>query len=1015
MSDRQASLDWLADPAVFKVNRLDAHSDHRYYATVEEAEAGAPMKMRHSLNGSWSFHYAANPASRPADFHAEGFSTAGWGDIQVPGHIQLQGWGQPQYVNTMYPWDGLEAIRPPQLPEHNPVGSYVKEFELPADWDGRPTFISFQGVESAFYVWLNGEFVGYAEDSFTPSEFDLTPHIRGGANRLAVAVYQRSTGSWLEDQDFWRFSGIFRDVYLYTTPDIHAVDLEVRADLDDTYRLGTLHASIRLADAAPAGSYALLRLRDPHGAVVAESGQVALDAAGRIAAVLEAGEVQPWSAELPRLYSLLVTIHRPGGELVEAIVQKAGFRRFELKDKLMLVNGKRIVFKGVNRHEFNSRSGRAIGKEDMLRDIRILKQNNLNAVRTSHYPNQTLWYELCDEYGIYVIDEMNLESHGSWQKMGAVEPSWNVPGDLPEWQDIVLDRAASMLERDKNHPSIVIWSCGNESYAGEVILNVSNYFRERDPSRLVHYEGVFHNRAFNDTSDMESRMYAKPADIEAYLNDDPQKPYISCEYMHAMGNSVGGMHKYTELEDKYPLYQGGFIWDYLDQALIRKDRYGKEYLAYGGDFGDRPTDYSFCGNGIVHADGTVSPKMQEVKFLYQNYRLTPSLDSISVRSGSLFAGTGHLELACRLLRDGALVHEAIVPLEVGPGEEAEVPSGLPQGIAEAPGEYVIEASLRLRDDQLWAAAGHEVAFGQSVARVEREAAEPLPAGEIDVVEGDVNIGVFGRGWQALFSKQAHSLVSLRYGGREVIESPPMPLFWRATTDNDKGTALAYTHGAWLAASVARRCTGWELTQEAGTVTVAYRYEFSTAPGAWLTVAYTVRADGSIRVRTEYKGAQGLADLPILALTFKTSADYGQTKWYALGPEENYSDRCHGARLGTFSRAVAELPSRYLVPQESGNRTGVRRLDVLDAQGNGFAVAAVSEPLECNVSPHSAMELENAAHVWELPAVHYTNVTVAAKQLGVGGDDSWGAPVHPEFRIPSDRDYAFEFILEPSRM
>ncbi|QJC51430.1 DUF4981 domain-containing protein [Paenibacillus albicereus] len=1015
MSDRQATLDWLGDPAVFKVNRLDAHSDHRYYATVEEAEAGAPMKMRHSLNGSWSFHYAANPSSRPADFHAEGFSTAGWSTIQVPGHIQLQGWGQTQYVNTMYPWDGVEALRPPQLPEHNPVGSYVKEFDLPASMDGRPVHVSFQGVETAFYVWLNGQFIGYAEDSFTPSEFDLTPHVRSGTNRLTVAVYQRSTGSWLEDQDFWRFSGIFRDVYLYTTPDIHAYDLEVRADLDETYRLGTLSASLRLAAEAPAGSYARLRLRDPQGAVVAESAALPLDGA-RASAVLDAGEVQPWSAELPRLYSLLVTIHAPGGELVEAIVQKAGFRRFELKDKLMLLNGKRIVFRGVNRHEFNSRTGRAIGKEDMLRDIRILKQNNMNAVRTSHYPNQTLWYELCDEYGLYVIDEMNLETHGSWQKMGAVEPSWNVPGSLPEWRDIVLDRAASMVERDKNHPSIVIWSCGNESYAGEVIRSVATYFRERDPSRLVHYEGVFHDREFDDASDMESRMYAKPADIEAYLSDDPQKPYISCEYMHAMGNSVGGMHLYTELEDKHPLYQGGFIWDYMDQALVRKDRYGREHLAYGGDFGDRPTDYSFCGNGIVHADGTVSPKMQEVKFLYRSYRLTPSRESVAIRSVALFAGTGHLELVSRLLRDGVILHEESAGLDIGPGEEASVPIGLPEGSMDAPGEYVIEASLRLRDDQLWADAGHEVAFGQTIIRVEpADAAEPsLPAGEVSVVEGDVNIGVYGRGWQALFSKQAHSLVSLRYGGRELVETPPMPLFWRASTDNDKGTGMPFTHGAWLAASMARRCAVWELTQEAGTATVAYRYVFSTAPGVELSVAYTVRADGTIRVRTAYKGAAGLPDLPILALAFKTSADLGETRWLALGPEENYSDRSHGARLGTFSRAVADLPSRYLVPQESGNRTGVRRLDVLDAEGKGFAVSAASEPLECNVSPHSAMELENAAHVWELPPVHFTNVTIAARQLGVGGDDSWGAPVHPQFRIPSDQDYAFEFILGPSQ-
>ncbi|SDS08738.1 beta-galactosidase [Paenibacillaceae bacterium GAS479] len=1011
MSVHQPKLDWLSDPSIFKVNRLDAHSDHRYYATVEEAEANAPMSMRHSLNGSWKFHYAANPASRPETFFTEGFNLAGWGDIQVPGHIQLQGWGSPQYVNTMYPWDGLAAIRPPQLPEHNPVGSYVKQFDLPDSMDGRPVYISFQGVEAAFYVWLNGEFVGYGEDSFTPSEFDLTPYIRSGENRLAVEVYQRSTGGWLEDQDFWRFSGIFREVYLYTVPEIHIRDLSVQTNLDDDYRTGTLHAELSLDHSVTlAGAYAVLQLSGPNGKAVAESGRLEL-AKGSISTMLNAGEVRLWSAEQPHLYCLLISVFNAQDELLEAIVQKTGFRRFELKNKLMLLNGKRIVFKGVNRHEFNCRTGRAIGREDMLRDIRILKQNNLNAVRTSHYPNQTLWYELCDEYGVYVIDEMNLETHGTWQKMGAVEPSWNIPGDNMEWQDIVMDRAISMLERDKNHPSILIWSCGNESYAGEVILNVSNYFRERDPSRLVHYEGVFHNRKFNDTSDMESRMYAKPADIEAYLNDSPDKPYISCEYMHAMGNSVGGMHKYTELEDKYPMYQGGFIWDYMDQSLIQKDRFGREYLAYGGDFGDRPTDYTFCGNGIVHANGEISPKMQEVKFLYQNYKLKPDRASVRVINESLFAGTDHLELVYRLLHEGRELHSGRTELSVAPGSEAIVPFELSQK-TQIPGEYVIEAALVLKHAELWADAGFEIAFGQTVFQVEADQPEPLPAGNISVIEGDVNIGITGRGWEALFSKQVSSLVSLRYEGREIISTPPLPLFWRAATDNDKGTGLAYTHGAWLAASMGRRCIGWELSQEANTATVTFRFAFSTAPGVELTVAYTVRADGSIRVNTFYKGAEGLPDLPILALSFKTSADYDQSQWYAMGPEENYSDRQHGARLGMFSRAVKDLPSRYLVPQESGNRTGVRRVTLMNTLGQGFAIHSASAPVECNISPYTAMELENAAHHWELPEIHYTVVTVAGKQLGVGGDDSWGAPVHREFRIPSDQNHEFEFIIFP---
>ncbi|MCA0756931.1 DUF4981 domain-containing protein [Paenibacillus sp. N4] len=1017
MEAKKPELAWLSDVSVFRVNRLDAHSDHRYYRTMEEAEAGAPMELRQELNGSWKFSYAGTSEEREALFYDINYDCSGWADIQVPGHIQLQGFGAPQYVNTMYPWDGLDPVRPPHLPQDNPVGSYVKHFELPELMQGKPVYISFQGVESAFYVWLNGEFVGYAEDSFTPSEFELTPFIREGENKLAVEVYQRSTGSWLEDQDFWRFSGIFRDVYLYTVPDLHVRDLRVRADLDDSYSKGTLTVDLELLQQEHPGAFARLELKDASGrTVMMESGRFQ-DGTLRMSA--SAGAVKLWSAELPYLYKAYISIMNGDGELVEAIVQKIGFRRFEMKNKLMCLNGKRIVFKGVNRHEFNCRSGRTITKEDMLWDIATLKRNNINAVRTSHYPNQTLWYQLCDEYGVYVIDEMNLESHGSWQKMGAVEPSWNVPGNLPEWQPIVMDRAVSMLERDKNHPSILIWSCGNESYAGEVILNVSNYFRKADPGRLVHYEGVFHNRDYNETSDMESRMYAKPADIEAYLQANPEKPYISCEYMHAMGNSVGGLHKYTELEDRYPMYQGGFIWDYIDQSLVKQNRVGREYLAYGGDFDDRPTDYSFCGNGIVFADRTVTPKMQEVKFLYQNIKLVPQRDGVRIVNGNLFEGTDRLLLQARLYREGEEVFAWLTKVDVQAQSEGFVKFMLPN-LEGKGGEYCLHAALVLKSDELWAEAGFEVAFGQHVFRLEDEASgedADACAGQVKVVEGDVNIGVTGEGFAAIFSKQAGSLVSLRYGSRELIAAPPTPLFWRATTDNDKGFALGYEAGAWYAASLARRCVAAELSRNEaeGSATVRYDYSFSIHAGIGVSMTYTVYPDGRIRVLTEYKGAQGLPELPIFAVSFKLSADYASSEWYAMGPEENYIDRAFGARLGVFQRKVADLPSPYLVPQESGNRTGVRRVSLTESGGSGLQIAAAPDaPLEMNLSPYTAFELEHAAHAWELPEVHYTVVTVAGRQMGVGGDDSWGAPVHPEYRIPSDADMAFEFYLSGVR-
>jgi len=1005
------SLNWLTDTEKFAVNRLPAHSDHRYYETAEEAKGAGPMALRHELNGNWKFHYAENPDLRPENFYKLDFPCSGWGDIQVPGHIQLQGYGKPQYVNTMYPWDGVNEIRPPEIPaDHNPVGSYVKYFTLPEKMKDKPVFISFQGVESAFYVWLNGQFVGYSEDSFTPAEFNLTPFMTEGENKLAVEVYQRSTGGWLEDQDFWRFSGIFRDVYLYTVPEIHVYDLRVRTDLDDSFSNGMLQVEGKFMAAPKTPVKVVAGLYDAQGNLIGEKAINVLGSEWTIA--LETVQPRLWSAENPYLYRLLLHIFNETGSLVEVILQKAGFRKFELVDKIMRLNGKRVVFKGVNRHEFNCRRGRAITKEDMLFDIQTLKRHNINAVRTSHYPNQSYWYELCDEYGIYVIDEMNLETHGSWQKLGAVEPSWNIPGNRPEWQNIVMDRAISMFERDKNHPSILIWSCGNESYAGEVILNVSKYFKKVDQSRLVHYEGVFHNREYNETSDMESRMYAKPADIEKYLSDSPEKPYISCEYMHAMGNSLGGMDKYTALERKYEMYQGGFIWDYIDQAIMKKDRYGREFLAYGGDFDDRPTDYGFCTNGLVYADRGLSPKLQEVKFLYQNFKLMPDQAGVIISNESLFSDTSDYILEYILRCEGREVYRGQLQVSVAPGSEKRVEFAALDDVMVKPGEYSLDTALKLKETTLWADAGYEIAFGQAVFEKvpDTETAVPDTKGELRVAHGDVNIGVHGRDFSVLFSKSAGSLVSLNYAGKEMISLPPAPLFWRATTDNDRGFGQDFHSGVWLAASLARKCVGFELKEENGSVSVTFDYIFSISQEAGVTICYTVYPDGSIRVKAEYHGAKKLPQLPIFAVSFKIPADYDRLEWYAMGPEENYADRAKGARLGLFQNRVAETVSGYVMPQESGNRTGVRRVSIADANGQGIKISSVGKPLECSISPYTAFELENARHHFELPNVHYTVVTVAGRQMGVGGDDSWGAPVHDEYLLHADETISFEFMI-----
>ncbi len=1006
MKQKTADLKWLENPEVFAVNRLEAHSDHAYYETKEEAESGV-MNLRQSLNGIWKFSYAENPDLRNQDFYKEGASLDSFEEISVPGHIELQGYGQRQYINTMYPWDGCADIRPPHVDhQHNPVGSYVKEFEIEAPLKGKRTYLSFQGVETAFYLWVNGTFIGYGEDTFTPSEFEITDALKEGTNRVAVEVYKRSSASWLEDQDFFRFSGIFRDVYLYAVPDSHICDLFVQAGVSDDYNNGELRAVLKLQGNLEGTVSAVLL--DDKGQQAAIWEQIPADQE----LVLEtiAANAHLWSGENPYLYTLVITLYDSNGKVVEIVPQKVGFRRFEMKDGVMCLNGKRIVFRGVNRHEFNVRRGRSITEEDMLWDIRFMKRHNINAVRTSHYPNQSLWYQLCDEYGIYLIDEANLETHGSWQKMGACEPSWNVPGSLPQWKEGVLDRAKSMVERDKNHPSVLIWSCGNESYAGENILAMSKFFKERDPSRLVHYEGVFWNREFDETSDMESRMYAKPVEVEEYLNNDPKKPYVLCEYMHAMGNSLGGMEKYTALEDQYEKYQGGFIWDYIDQSIMKADAYGEEHMTYGGDFNDRPTDYSFCGNGIVYADRTVSPKAQEVKYLYQDIRLAPDDKGVLVENRRLFTDTGAYEFIYTVLREGKVVYTHKFEAIVSPLSSEYVEVTQPEFTE--PGEYIYQVTAVLNKSCIWADKGYEVAFGEQCRTVEENPVHLSEKGRPEIIYGDVNVGVKGEDFFVLFSKQEGGIVSLVYDGREWAYRPMMPAYWRATTDNDKGNKFSVISSMWYGAGLFPGYSNenFKIEELDHTVRVTYVYKLTTVPVTETTVIYEVDCDGKILVTAKYHGKKGLPQLPAFGMRLWIPDLADSFTWYGKGPDENYSDRCAGARLGIFTETVEGNLSRYLVPQECGNRTGVRRLSVTDKEGKKLTFTAAKVPFEASVLPYSAQELEAATHREELPKPRYTYVNIWGAMRGVGGDDSWGAPVYPEYCISGEEDITFSFMI-----
>ena len=641
----KAEIDWLDDPEVFRVNRLPAHSDHRFYRNMEELKEGKSA-LEQSLNGIWKFRYSPNAASRPAEFYKEGFEYTDFDEIAVPCHIEMAGYDKIHYINTMYPWEGHIYRRPAyslgngtgwkgmfSQAAYNPVGSYVKEFDLEKGLLGSRVIICLEGVEQALYLWLNGSFVGYAEDSFTPSEFDLTPYLKEKGNKLAIEVHKRSSAAFLEDQDFFRFFGIFRNVTLYAKPKMHVEDFWAQPELKED-GTGSLAVEARVSmEQGRSGRMeitledgegnSLLRhelLLSPNGADIEKPG-IYKEVYGKMQRQA-LGKVVPGENKTPGLYFLLIRLYDEEGGLVEAVPYSIGFRKIEIRDKVIRLNEKRLIINGVNRHEWSAEKGRCIGMEEMRQDMDCFLANHINAVRTCHYPNQIPWYDMCDKNGIYMMAEANLESHGSWQKMGACEPSWNVPGSLPQWREAVLDRMISNFELFKNHVSVLFWSLGNESYAGDNIEAMNRYLKEKEDGRLVHYEGVFHNRAYEDSvSDVESRMYAPPEQIREYLENQPKKPFLLCEYMHDMGNSLGGMDSYMKLLDAYEMYHGGFIWDYIDQAIFVEDEVtGRKVLRYGGDFDDRPSDYSFSGNGIVFADRTEKPAMQEVRYYYGQYK-----------------------------------------------------------------------------------------------------------------------------------------------------------------------------------------------------------------------------------------------------------------------------------------------------------------------------------------------------------------------------------------------------------
>lgn len=1056
----------IKNPEIFQQNRLPAHSDHVIYGSLHEWATGQ-TSYRMNLDGIWKFHYAESMNRALKETGEDGFTSlsyncSNWENIRVPAHIQMEGYGKPHYTNVAYPWEGTEDVKPGEIPEYfNPVATYIKDFTIPDTMKGKRIIISFQGVESGFALWLNGNYVGYSENTFDPAEFELTPYLQEGKNRLAVRVWKWTSGSWCEDQDFFRFSGIYREVYLYAIGDAHLWDLKLETELNATMTRGAINLTLYTEGAGTVAvslcecverrpgltPYTLNRnvlLRQEVALSLHHRKPLPLPESAAQAVPFMASQMETsihipvedpelWSAEKPNLYGMRIEIYNNKGQLVELVWQNIGFRRFEMKNGIMTLNNKRIVFKGVNRHEFSSVRGRVPNREELMQDLLTMKQNNINAIRTSHYPNHSDLYEFCDILGLYMIAENNLETHGTWMPK---EAGWSgmeavLPGDHPQWLNMMLDRINSCYQRDKNHPAILIWSCGNESFGGRDIFEMSEYFRRLDPNRLVHYEGVFHDRRYPGTSDMESQMYPSVSMIEDFLKANPDKPFICCEYTHAMGNSCGGMYKYTDLTDREPRYQGGFIWDYIDQSIYGKNRYGEEYLAYGGDYGEKPTDGVFSGNGICYGGKRQpSPKMQEVKFNYQNISITFG-EYINVENKNLFINTDQYIARLTLLADGEPVMSedkewAVEPLSTGhftyPLDIEEYMEMANQDILaksrdpfrECP-EFVLTVSFLTKKDCLWAKAGHEVAFGQKVYK--KPTVKHSCDGSLRFTETLTMIGIYGENFNCRFERLGNGMVSYIYGGKEMFPYlPPMPNFWRAPVANDDGNQMQLRYAQWKIASlyVTAKTGMWESQNPPQpqfldhSIRLVYTYTMPTTPVSHCQVAYEVFADATVEMTLSYDPVAELHDMPEFGMMFRMNADYDHVKWYGLGPAETYVDRMCGGKLGIYENLVKDNLAEYLKPQECGNKCGVRYLEVTDRSGRGLHFEG--NEMSVNVLPYTPHEIENAFHAYELPPVHRTIVRIAQQQMGVAGDDSWGSRIAPEHLIDvsGKKEFTFRF-------
>lgn len=1007
--------EWQGNPEIVGVNKLPQHATLMPYENYEEAKkcdryASSRCKL---LNGKWKFKLYKNYAYRPSDFAQPLYDSHNWDSIQVPGSWTMQGYDQNQYCNVRYPWEGSEDICPPNAPtKHNPVGCYLKRIHINQSLLSKRIVLCFEGVESAFYLYVNGERVGYSESTFNRAEFDITRYLVEGSNVIGVEVYRWCTGSWLECQDMWRMAGIFRDVYIYTTEREYIRDYVIKAEPGEGFKDGYFDVLVKTN-----GAYEFLSLDiailDENGEMAAfDSRYVEEDNVTTLKSIVTNAKF--WSAESPNLYTLVITL-KSNGIPIEYISAKFGFRKIEIRDGIIFFNGERIVFKGTNRHEFDCRTGRYMTEEVMISDILQMKQNNINAVRTSHYPNCPRWLELCDEYGLYIIDENNMETHGTgWSKIIGCP---QLPASRPEWEKACMERIKALYNRDKNHTCVVCWSLGNESLGGETPKKMYNWIKDADASRFVHFEC---DRDPNEKqlSDVQSKMYAKPIDCEEYaLTGRDKRPYILCEYTHAMGNSCGSTAEYTTLWDQYPCLQGGFVWDWIDQAIMTTDENGNEYLAYGGDFGENPHDGHFCGNGLLFGDRKPTPKLYEIKKLYQNVDfkdINAEKGVIEIKNKFLFTNLNEFELYWCQCSDKGIFREGSAEIDVKPGEKYVLDLELNKVTST---ECYLNLELRVKENTPWCDAGHVVAEQQFVIN-EFENTYDEPEGDLPLLVADTygSLRIFCDDVHIRFEKrERNQLYSIKVGGEELLSAPVRLNFWRALTDNDRGSRAGSRLGCWRDAGTTPgiynntkfSIEGYKIIENEKKVIITCGATICTQPESKASIIYTITSKG-IEVDMQFYPDSSLPEIPEVSMLFELPADFENITYLGNGPHENYIDRNNGVKLGVYNTTVTDMYTDYLKPQECGNRTGIRYATLV---GNKKTFTVIAEPvMEFNASHYLPLELENAWHKKDLPQSDKTVVRVIARQQGVGGYDSWGAKCNEKYMNKTDRVYRLKFQI-----